>query len=159
MTRARSARMLLAATIVVGAAVADVLLMHAAGHAPADDAARRDAMRSARQLLPVLLSYDDKTLNDDLARARRTTTGGFRDDFDKLVTSVVRPAAAERHVSTHAVVSGAGVISASSRRVTILVFVTQTSTSAGSPVVTGSRVKVMMAKTSSGWLIAGLDPV
>ena len=150
----------LAAAVVAGTAVADLVLMNAVGHTRAHDAARDDAMKSARELVPVLLSYDYRTLNGDLARARKTTTSAFRGDFDKLVTSVVSPTAAERQVSTHAVVSGAGVVSSSSSRVTILVFVTQTSSSAGkSPVVTGSRVKVLMAKTAAGWRIAGLDPV
>lgn len=149
-----------AAAVVAGAAVADLLLANAVGGDRARDTARVDATRSARQLVPVLLSYDYETLDADLLRARQATTAGFRNDFDKLVTSVVRPTAAERHVSTKAAVTAAGVVSSSSDRVTVLVFVTQTSRTAGkAPVVTGSRVRVLMARTTAGWRIAGLDPV
>ncbi|MGY2876498.1 Mce-associated membrane protein [Marmoricola sp. URHA0025 HA25] len=151
----------IAAALVVVIAVADVLLMNAARHDRQEVSAQRDAMRQGRALVPVLLSYDYRTLSSDLGKARRTTTGKFRGDFDKLITSVVRPTAAERHVTTDAVVSAAGVISSTSRRVTLLVFVTQTSTSSleKSPVVSGSRIKVEMARTGAGWRIAGLDPI
>ena len=143
------------------AAVADVLLMNAADHGREDALARKEATQAARALVPVLLSYDHTSLAADLERSRRTTTGDFRHDFDKLVTDVVRPTAASEHVTTKAEISGAGVVSATTRRVTVLVFVTQTSTSNlhQSPVVTGSRVKVVMARTAGHWLIAGLDPV
>jgi len=64
-------------------------------------------------------------------------------------------------VTTHAVVSSAGLVFGTSHRMTLLVLVTQTSTSPRrkSPAVTGRRVKVSMARTADGWLIAGLDPV
>jgi Mce-associated membrane protein len=161
MSTTRRLRAAIAGTLVVLLAVADLLLMNAARHHEQQASAQREAMRRARELVPVLLSYDYKTLSGDLGHARATTTGTFRNDFDKLVTSVVRPTAAERHVTTKAVVSGAGVMSASSDRVTVLVFVTQTSTSSveTSPVVSGSRVKVLMAKSDGRWLIAGLDPI
>ena len=151
----------IAGSLVVVVVVADVLLMNAARHHRQDESAQREAMRRARELVPVLLSYDYKTLSTDLGRARSTTTGKFRADFDKLISSVVRPTAADRHVRTKAVVSAAGVTSSSPDRVTILVFVTQTSTSSveKSPVVTGSRVKVQMVKTGAGWRIGGLDPI
>lgn len=151
----------LAAVMVLGVMTADVVLMNAAQTSRQEAAAQRDALHAARKLVPVLLSYHHTSLAKDLERSRDTTTGTFRGDFDKLVTDIVRPAAASRNVTTSAVVSGAGVISSSADRVTVLVFVTQTSTSSvrKSPVVTGSRVKVVMARAGGRWLIAGLDPV
>ena len=151
----------LAAAVVAIVAVADVLLANAVQHARDEASARQDALKAARTLVPVLLSYDRKSLAADLERARRTTTGKFRNDFDKLVTDVVRPTATARHVTTNAVVSSAGVVSSTPDRVTVLVFVTQTSTSSerSTPAVTGSRVRVVMARTADHWLIAGLDPV
>jgi Mce-associated membrane protein len=151
----------IAVALVVVLAVVDLLLINAARNDRQEESAQRQAMGRARELVPVLLSYDYKTLSRDLGDARATTTGKFRHDFDKLIASVVRPTAAERHVTTSAVVSGAGVISSSSNQVTVLVFVTQTSTSSvkKSPVVSGSRVKVKMARTGAGWLIAGVDPI
>lgn len=148
-----------AALVVVG--VTDVLLMNAVARAHDKDAAQQHAMDAARTLVPVLLSYDYQSLDADLERSRSSTTGDFRNDFDKLISSVVRPAATNRHVATTAVVSGAGVVSSTPGKVTVLVLVTQTSTSTihKSPVVTGSRVKVQMAWTGDRWLIAGLDPV
>jgi len=151
-----------AVVVVIILAVGDVLLMKEVSDRRHESAARHDALQAAQRLVPELLSYDHVSLSADLARARKTTTGKFRHDFDTLVDDVVRPAAARRNVSTTAVVSGAGVMSSTgSERVTILVLVTQTSTSSTekSPVVSTSRVKVLMARSSGRWLIAGLDPV
>ena len=162
MSRRRKVVMGIASVLVVILAVVDLLLVDAVRDDRREAEAKQEAMRGARELVPVLLSYDHKTLGDDLAHAREATTGKFRDDFDELVASVVRPTATERRVRTSAVVSAAGVISSTSPdRVAVLVFVTQTSSSSvqKSPVVTGSRVKVLMAKKAGRWLIAGLDPV
>lgn len=152
---------IVASGVVVVLAVADMFVMNAAGNARDEASARNDAMHSARTLVPVLLSYDHSSLTADLERARKTTTGKFRGDFDKLVTAVVRPTATKRRVSTKAVVSSVGVISSSADKVTILVFVTQTSTSSAnkSPVLSGSRVKVLMTRVAGRWLVGGLDPV
>jgi Mce-associated membrane protein len=162
MSRRRRVGAAAAVVVVIILAVGDVLLMKEVSDGRHESAARHDALQAAQRLVPELLSYDPESLSADLARARNTTTGKFRHDFDTLVDDVVRPAAAHRHVSTRAVVSGAGVMSSTgSERVTILVLVTQTSTSSveKSPVVSTSRVKVLMVRYSGRWLIAGLDPV
>ena len=162
MSRRRRVGAAAAAAVVMALTVGDVLVMNEASDRRQESSARHGALRAARELVPTLLSYDHTSLSADLARARTTTTGKFRGDFDTLVADVVRPAATKRHVRTKAVVSGAGVVSTTgSGRVTVLVFLTQTSTSSveKSPVVSTSRVKVVMVKAAGRWLIAGLDPV
>jgi len=161
-SRGRRVGAAVAVAVLIALAAGDLLLMNEANDRRRESSARHDALRAARELVPTLLSYDHTSLSADLARARTTTTGKFRSDFDTLVADVVRPAATKRQVGTKAVISGAGVVSATGAdRVTILVFLTQTSTSSveKSPIVSTSRVKVVMAKAAGRWLIAGLDPV
>lgn len=162
MSRGRRIGAAVAAVVVMALTVGDVVLMNEVNDRREEWSVREDALQAARELVPELLSYNHESLSADLARARDTTTGTFRGDFDTLVNDVVRPTAKRRRVSTSAVIAGAGVISASgSDQVTILVLLTQTSTSSveKSPVVSTSRVSVVMAKAGSRWLIAGLDPV
>jgi Mce-associated membrane protein len=141
--------------------VVDLLLVRSTRHEEDELSAQQTALARAEKLVPILLSYDYRTLDADLARARLTTTGDFRVDFDALLADVVRPKAASRKVTTSAVVADAGVISGTDERVDLLLFVTQTSTSLKrkTPSMTGSRLEVRLVKTSDGWLISALDPV
>lgn len=141
--------------------VVDLFLVRSTRHEEDELSAQQTALARAEKLVPILLSYDYRTLDADLARARLTTTGVFRDDFDALLADVVRPKAASRKVTTSAVVADAGVISGTDERVDLLLFVTQTSTSLKrkTPSMTGSRLEVRLVKTSDGWLISALDPV
>ena len=151
----------LVACVLASLVVVDLLLVRVTRSEEAELSAQQSALARAEKLVPTLLSYDYRSLDADLARARLTTTGDFRSDFDELLADVVRPKAAARKVSTSAVIAGAGVISGTDERVDLLLFVTQTSTSSKrkAPSVTGSRLEVRMLKTPDGWLISALDPV
>lgn len=121
--------------------------------------ARYEALIAAQTRIPVLLSYQNSRLDDDLARAIEQTTGSFRDDYSKVLQGVVAPTAKERGISTQAEVTAAGVVSAKIERATILVFLTQTTTARGQrPTVSGSRVEVLMEPDGADWKIAGLQP-
>jgi Mce-associated membrane protein len=151
-------RWLLAATIVlvVAAVVLGVLGQRASGLTEARDAASANASKR----LPVLLSYEHGTLAADLDKAIAQTTGGFRDEYRKVLDEVVAPTATRKKVDTAAAVSGVGVVSAERDRVVVLAFLTQTtSTNGGAPSVAGSRVEVTMEKTGNTWLVSDLKPV
>lgn len=121
--------------------------------------ARAEALSSAQTRIPALLSYQNSRLDDDLARAIEQTTGSFRDDYSKVLEGVVAPTAKERGISTQAEVTAAGVVSAKVDSVTVLVFLTQTTTARGQrPTVSGSRVEVLMKPDGADWKIAGLQP-
>jgi len=161
MTARRRLALSLVACVLTALVVVDLLLIRATRREEADLSAQQSALSRAEKLVPTLLSYDYRSLDADLARARLTTTGDFRTDFDELLADVVRPKAASRKVTTSAVIADAGVISGTDERVELLLFVTQTSTSSKrkAPSVTGSRLEVRMVKTPDGWLISALDPV
>jgi Mce-associated membrane protein len=145
-----------ALVLVAAAVVLGVLAQRSAGLGEARDAASANASKR----LPVLLSYQHDTLQEDLAKAIAQTTGGFRDDYRKVVDEVVTPTAARKKVDTAAVVSGVGVVSAERDRVVVLAFLTQTtSTNGGAPSVAGSRVEVTMQRQGNTWLVSDLKPV
>lgn len=120
---------------------------------------REEALSAAKTRLPALLSYQSSRLDDDLTRAIEQTTGSFRDDYSTVLTDVVAPTAKERGISTQAEVTAAGVLTATDDNVTVLVFLTQTTTTQGQPpTVSGSRVEVSMKPDGADWKIAGLQP-
>ncbi|KQY56416.1 hypothetical protein [Nocardioides sp. Root140] len=125
--------------------------------------ARNEALAAAKSRVPVLLSYENATIDRDLEAAIGQTTGDFHGDYQKILDDVVRPAATDRKISTSASVSGAGVVSASADEVVVLVFLTQKTVTgnggAGRTSVTGSRVEVTMSPAGAEWKIAGLRPL
>lgn len=128
--------------------------------AVADADARSDALEAATSRVPDLLSYDNATLHDDLARAAAQTTGRFGADYRKILDDVVEPTATKRAISTRASVSAAGIVSGNREKVVVLVFLTQTTTARGNrSAVSGSRVEVTMERDGDTWKIAGLTPV
>jgi Mce-associated membrane protein len=122
--------------------------------------ARTDALDAAKTRVPVLLSYDKKSLDEDLDRAVAQTTGSFADDYEKILTEVVEPTARRRGISTEASVSAAGVVSGDREEVVVLLFLTQTTTAKGNrSSVSGSRVEVTLKRSGDDWKISGLRPV
>jgi len=158
-TRSGSWRRLLLGTtlvLVIAAVVLGVLAQRGQGL----NEARAAASASASKRLPVLLSYQHDTLKADLDKAIAQTTGGFREDYRKVLDTVVTPTATRKQVDTAASVSGIGVVSSERDRVVVLAFITQTtSTAGGAPSVSGSRVEVTMVKAGNTWLVSGLKPV
>jgi Mce-associated membrane protein len=153
-TRLTSLGVLLAA---LALAVVATLLARSAS---ADADARSDALAAAKALVPDLLSYENATLQDDLAHAGALTTGTFGADYRKILKEVVEPTATKQGISTQAAVSAAGIISGNRERVVALVFLTQTTTARGNhSAVSGSRVEVIMEREGDTWKIAGLKPV
>lgn len=159
------ARQLAAGVLVllVAAAAFTIVQAHrAAGLAEA----RTDALAAAKERVPALLGYDAATLDADLATAADQTTGDFRTDYGKILDEVVKPTATQRGISTSATVDAAGVVSGTRDRVVVLLFLTQTTTTAkgedggkGGTSVSGSRVEVTMTRDGDRWRIAGLRPV
>ena len=156
MTRSR---MIALGAVLVAAALAVFVGLQA--HLAASTAdARSDALDAARTRVPVLLSYDKATLDEDLDQALDQTTGSFTDDYEQILTEVVEPTARRRGISTKASVSAAGVVSGDRDKVVVLLFLTQTTNAKGSrSSVTGSRVEVTLEPSGDDWKIAGLQPV
>lgn len=123
--------------------------------------ARDEALAVARDQVVAMLSYDAATVDADLAKAGEGLTGTFRQEFTSLAAQVVAPAAHEQQVTTRASVSSAGVSESTADRVVALMFVNQTTQSAGSqaPVIGGSRLTVTLERVDGRWLVSGVRPV
>lgn len=149
---------LLALVLVVG--VVDAFLYRDAHHQSAVADARTAALDSAKTRLPAMLSYKYTSLDGDMAIASGNATGKFRTQYATLLREVVAPNALKKKTSTSAAVTGASVVSGSTRDVVVLIFLTQsTTTGKGKPVLTGSRIEVRMTKTDKGWFVSKITPV
>ena len=145
--------------LVVVGLVAAITFAVLAGHASDRARDRTDALAAAKSRVPVLLSYDHRTLEADLARSKEQTTGRFRTDYATLLDGPVAKAAAQKQIATKATISGAGVLRVTESRVTVLVFLTQTTMAPGAePSISASRVEVKMQRVGNGWKVGGLTP-
>ncbi|MFD4326908.1 hypothetical protein ACFWQC_19870 [Nocardioides sp. NPDC058538] len=144
--------------VVVGLAAAITFTM-LAGQASDRARDRTDALAAAKSRVPVLLSYDHRTLEADLARSKKQTTGRFGTDYTELLDGPVAKVAAQKQISTKATISGAGVVRATGSQVLVLVFLTQTTVAPGvEPSISASRVEVKMQRVGNDWKVAGLTP-
>jgi Mce-associated membrane protein len=125
------------------------------------DHARSDASAVATELVPKVLSYNYKDLNQSVPRAMDALTGQFKVDFQQLVDSAVRPAAESRQIVTQTTVESISVVKAAETDVTVLAFVNQTTTATDqkTPKVEGSRLRIGLHKSSGRWLISSMDPI
>ncbi|MFE6926042.1 hypothetical protein ACFVAV_33865 [Nocardia sp. NPDC057663] len=131
----------------------------------ADHQATAEAVRGARaaaeSTVPKVLSYDHATIDREFPAVSESLTGKFRDDFGKLGSSVIIPAAHRDSIVTTATIVGTAVVSATSEKVTLLLFLNQetTSTKYQGPRLDGSRVRVTMDDAAGSWLISDITPV
>jgi Mce-associated membrane protein len=108
----------------------------------------------------ALLSYKADTVDKQLTAATSFLTGGFRDDYVKLIHDVVIPGAKQKGISAQATVPAAASVSTESTRSVVLLFIDQTVTvGSGPPTTTSSSVQVTLQKEGDQWLIAQFDPV
>ncbi|MBF8194485.1 hypothetical protein ITP53_54300 [Nonomuraea sp. K274] len=125
-------------------------------------AAGAEAMTVAKAVAPDLLSYDYRTVEEDLARAGRHTTGELTKHYKELTTTLVSRARTQKIVQT-VTVAGAGVERAEADRVEILLFV-NTGTVKEIPGKEGlqqqftqNRARFVMVRRGSRWLVADLS--
>jgi Mce-associated membrane protein len=106
-----------------------------------------------------MLSYGPDTVDRQLGAARDLLTGAFR-DYTSLTHDVVIPGAKQKRISSVTTVPAAALVSATSNRAAVLVFVNQTVAFGNdAPSDTASSVRVTLEKIGESWLISGFDPV
>ncbi|PPJ24965.1 hypothetical protein [Nocardia nova] len=153
-----------AAVLVVasaGAATAATISAVCLHHADAIRTAKTEAESAAKTELPAVLSYDFHTVDTDFPKVTDNLSGKFKDDFTHLSTSVIIPAAHKDSITTKAEVVGTSVVDAAADRVSLLMFLNQTTTSTTmpGPRLDGSRVRITMTHSGSRWLISDITPV
>ncbi|MDT5012027.1 MAG: Mce-associated rane protein [Mycobacterium sp.] len=144
-----------------------LLLALGAGYLKWLDASAREGQSAAEQSVRAatdgtvaLLSYRADSVDGDLSAAADRLTGGFRDEYHQLVTSVVAPGSKEQHISAAATVPSAASVTASDTHAVVLVYVDQTTTVGNDPPTQStSCVRVTLDKVDGRWLISKFDPV
>ena len=158
---ARSLVSVVAAALCVPLAVVVVLLAGKASGASDRDTARHGALGAAARIARDLLSYDYRTIDRDLARARAETTGGFARQYAETTTPL-RAQALASHAIVQARVRDTGVVSASAHRVVVLAYIDQVSiTRTSKSAVPATRlipsaVQMTLTEVDGRWRVSAL---
>ncbi|WP_406050817.1 hypothetical protein [Kribbella sp. NBC_00889] len=150
----------LAVVVVLVLTVGAVLGIKAWQGKQAEDA-RDQAAAAGRKAAETALSYDYRDLDKSFAAARSTMTPDFAAKFDETA-KVAGELATKTKATVKADVREVGVRDGNADRVTLIIFVNQTTTSTitkGSPRVDLNRTRFTMVRKDGRWLvqeIAGL---
>jgi Mce-associated membrane protein len=150
----------LSVLIVIVLALAGVLGVKAWRGQQAEQA-RGDAAAAGRKAAETALSYDYRSLDKSFADARATMTPDFAAKFDETA-KVAGELATKTKATVRAEVREVGVRDGDANRVTLVIFVNQTTTSTitqGKPRVDLNRTRFTMVRNGDRWLvqeIAGL---
>ncbi|NIK56467.1 hypothetical protein [Kribbella shirazensis] len=150
----------LGVVVVLTLTVAAVLGVKAWNGKQAEDA-RNQAAAAGRTAAETALSYDYRDLDKSFAAARATMTPDFAAKFDETA-KVAGELATKTKATVKADVREVGVRDGDADRVTLIIFVNQTTTSTitkGSPRVDLNRTRFTMVRNDGRWLvqeIAGL---
>jgi len=151
----------IAVALCVVVAVCDLVLWLHNRHAGSVDDARADAVVAARQAARDILSYDYRSLDKDIAKAKSETTGLFARQYAGSADALLQQAGQLRAI-VQATPATPGVVSASANEVVVLLWVDQASVKqlAGqkSPTtrIDQSRVRMTMTKVDGKWKVSQL---
>jgi Mce-associated membrane protein len=126
-----------------------------------DAAAAKAAVSAASDGAVAILSYTPETLDHDFSSAKSHLTGDFLSYYDQFTRQIVAPAAKQKAVKTSAVVLRAALSELHPDSAVVLLFVNQSTQSAGrpEPTLTSSSVVVTLKKADGNWLISQFNPV
>lgn len=155
----RLAAALVLLCVPVAAAVVALGLRDRADAAERHD--RHQALLAARQIARDVLSYDYRSIDRDIARARSEATGLFARQYAQTATELAATAR-QTHAIVQATARRAGVVTADGGDVVVLLFVDQVSVkqvSAGTPTsrLDQSRVRMTLTKVNDHWRVSQLS--
>ena len=137
-----------------------------AGYRPGTVAADLDgATDTAVKALPLALGYDYRSLDKGLAKATALMTGSFAGEFRRTFEGSAARLARTKKAVTRATVRAAGIVRASDKEATVLVYVDQVLVSSATlkdseaPVrVSQNRVLVGLVRSGSDWKVDSIRP-
>jgi Mce-associated membrane protein len=147
----------------IGAVVIGLIVVTLAGalivttlqlrHRNAIDSARTSALAAAKADAVALASYNYRDLNQDFAKVLAVSTPSFRQSFNSSSQSL-KSVLTKYDATASASVSAAGVVSASTSRAVVLLFLDQTVTNTTQKkTTTQSRVEITLLHSGGRWLI------
>ncbi|MFG1877827.1 hypothetical protein ACGFIV_23525 [Sphaerisporangium sp. NPDC049003] len=128
----------------------------------AGESASVEALAAARTYAPDMLSYDYRTIDADLARARGYATGDLAEHYREL-TRVLAPAVRRQQTVQQAVVAAAAVESATPDRVQVLLFMNMGTTKVfpgekqPQKQVVQNRARFVLVRGEDHWLVSELS--
>lgn len=142
------------AVVVIG--VGCLFLWHKDSQDAAVQKARDDALAAAQSSAKDLLSYNYRTLDYDLGKARKEMTPAMAKSYDAY-WKVFRPSVEKSQTQALTQIQVAGVAQASADHVEVLLFVKMISVNAAhkEPQVDTSWPRLEMKKVGKRWLIDG----
>ena len=155
MSRLRLAALVLVLVGLLGAAVVLALQVRADEQL---ERAERDAVSAAEAAAQAVLSYDHRTIEDDVAEAAEVATGQFREEYTASTSLLAEQAKAGQAV-VDARVHASAVVSSDPDRVVVLLFVDQRTTRKDlpEPRLDQNRLRLTMEQVDGRWRVAGLD--
>ncbi|WP_330251931.1 h domain protein [Nocardia sp. NBC_00565] len=123
--------------------------------------ARTQVVPAAQRTVEAMFTYNFKTVDAELPKAADNLTGGFRDDYLKLIKEAIAPGAKEKELNVQATTQASGVVSAEPAHAVVLLYLNQVSTGKDSPQasISTSRVKVSLDKNDGHWLVSAVTPI
>lgn len=148
--------LVLLAAACVAMAVACVALWHQNTHDRAVERARDDARAAAQSEAKDLLSYNYRTLDYDLSKARSEMTPGMAKSFGDY-WAIFRPSVLKSQTQALTQIQVTAVTDATPTRVEVVLFVKMISVNAAhkEPQVDTSWPRLQMQKIGKRWLIDG----
>jgi Mce-associated membrane protein len=148
--------LVLLASACVVMAVGCLALWHQSAHDQAVERARDDARSAAQSAAKDLLSYNYRTLDYDLSKAKSEMTPGMAKSFDDY-WRIFRPSVEKSQTQALTQIEVTGVTDATPTRVEVVLFVKMISVNAAhkEPQVDTSWPRLQMQKIGKKWLIDG----
>lgn len=124
------------------------------------DSARNDALASANAAAPAVLSYDYRSFDASIAKAKPFLTGSFAKQYAST-TEGLRANAVKEHAVVSAQVSASGVVTASPTAVDVLLYVNQYRQNSN---ITGqkvdeNRVVMTMVPVGDQWKVSKVTAI
>jgi Mce-associated membrane protein len=145
---------ILAIVAAAGLLVALVLTMLQLNDANALDSASSGALGAARTYAVELAGYDYRHLDKDFGVVLSHSTPSFRSSFTRS-SDALRSTLIKYHATAVAKVVAAGVLSATTSQVVVIVFLDQTvnNTNQKKPTTDRSQIEITLVPSPTGWLI------
>jgi len=124
--------------------------------------ARAEAVVAGQRAVGTLLSYDYRTVSEDMPERRALLTDEFAGPYVDQLKSSTAPLLTRERVATLAYAKITGIMKADDdHHVTLLMFVDQISKSPAKsePTFTGHRIRVEMVNSDGRWLVGQLAPI
>lgn len=124
---------------------------------------RDQALSTAKSAVPLILSYDHRRFDADVAAAKGRLTGRAVTDYVQAMTTTIKPTATKVQAVVRAQTDGAGVeaVSSDGSQVTVVVFGEQkvTNTALKAPRTDLFRVRVTLDRVQGQWLVSKFDQI